>query len=456
MSDLTTGSIPRHLVRQALPMMLGMLFQTLYYLIDLWFVARLGDAAVAGVSAAGNVQFIVMALTQVLAVGTMALIAHAVGRRDMADASVVFNQSTTWALVCGALTLVLGYALGGRYLATVGSDPAVREAGMAYLRGYLPGLALQFAFVSMSSALRGVGVVRPGMLVQMLSVVLNIVFAPVLIAGWGTGRPLGTFGAGLATTLAIAGALLVMVGFFLRLDTGVRFDRALLRPQWPVLARLLKIGVPPGVEFALMFVFTGIVYYAIRGFGPVAQAGYGIGARVMQAIFLPAMAVSFAAAPLAGQNMGARHPERVRATFRWAASVGAGLMLALTLLCQWRPDWLILGITTEAPVVAVASDFLRTVSWNFAATGLLFTCSGLFQAMGNTIPSLVSSALRLVTFAGPVLWLSTRAGFQLAHVWWTSVITLTLQAALTWWLLQREFARRLPGLAAPAPAPTPA
>jgi Na+-driven multidrug efflux pump len=152
--------------------------------------------------------------------------------------------------------------------------------------------------------------------------------------------------------------------------------------------------------------------------------------------------------------MGARHPERVRATFRWAASVGAGLMLALTLLCQWRPDWLILGITTEAPVVAVASDFLRTVSWNFAATGLLFTCSGLFQAMGNTIPSLVSSALRLVTFAGPVLWLSTRAGFQLAHVWWTSVITLTLQAALTWWLLQREFARRLPGLAASAPAPT--
>jgi Na+-driven multidrug efflux pump len=153
-SDLTTGSIPRHLVRQALPMMLGMLFQTLYYLIDLWFVARLGDAAVAGVSAAGNVQFIVMALTQVLAVGTMALIAHAVGRRDMADATVVFNQSTTWALACGALTLVLGYALGGRYLATVGSDPAVREAGMAYLRGYLPGLALQFAFVSMSSALR--------------------------------------------------------------------------------------------------------------------------------------------------------------------------------------------------------------------------------------------------------------------------------------------------------------
>jgi len=452
-SDLTTGSIPRHLLKQALPMMLGMLFQTLYYLIDLWFVARLGDAAVAGVGAAGNVQFIVMALTQVLAVGTMALIAHAVGRRDLEDASVVFNQSTTWALACGALTLLAGYTLGDRYLATVGSDPAVREAGMGYLRGYLPGLALQFAFVSMSSALRGAGVVRPGMVVQMLSVVLNIVFAPILIAGWGTGRPLGTFGAGLSTTLAIAGALLVMVGYFARLDTGVRFDRALLRPRWAVLARLLRIGVPPGVEFALMFVFTGIVYYAIRGFGPVAQAGYGIGARVMQSIFLPAMAVSFAAAPLAGQNMGARHPERVRATFRWAAGTGAALMFALTLLCQWRPDWLILGITTEPPVVAVAADFLRTVSWNFVATGLLFTCSGMFQAMGNTIPSLVSSALRLLSFAAPVLWLSTRPGFQLAHVWWTSVITLALQAALTWWLLQREFARRLPALAAPAPTP---
>jgi hypothetical protein len=113
---LTTGSIPRHIVRLAVPMALGMIFQTLYYLVDLYFVARLGDAAVAGVSAAGNVQFIIMSFTQILGVSTMALIAHAVGRKDQPDANLLFNQSVLWAFVCGIGTLVIGYALCGRYM----------------------------------------------------------------------------------------------------------------------------------------------------------------------------------------------------------------------------------------------------------------------------------------------------------------------------------------------------
>ncbi|MFY7949061.1 MAG: MATE family efflux transporter, partial [Gemmatimonas sp.] len=172
MRDLTTGSIPAHLVRLALPMALGMIFQTLYYLVDLWFVTRLGDAAVAGVGSAGNVQFLVMALTQVLGVGTMPLIANAVGRKDRDDATLVFNQSVVWAAVCALLTLVLGYALSGPYMQAVGADAATREAGLSYLYWYLPGLALQFALVSTGAALRGTGIVKPTMIVQIVTVVL--------------------------------------------------------------------------------------------------------------------------------------------------------------------------------------------------------------------------------------------------------------------------------------------
>ncbi|HEX9894747.1 MAG TPA: MATE family efflux transporter [Gemmatimonadales bacterium] len=102
MHDLTEGSIARHLVRLAVPLAAGMVFQTLYYLVDIYFVAQLGDTAIAGVGAAGNVQFLVMALTQILGVGTMALIAHAVGRRDLPDANLIFNQS----LVLAAIALV--------------------------------------------------------------------------------------------------------------------------------------------------------------------------------------------------------------------------------------------------------------------------------------------------------------------------------------------------------------
>ena len=442
MNDLTTGSIPRHIVRLAVPMALGMIFQTLYYLVDLYFVARLGDAAVAGVSAAGNVQFIIMSFTQILGVSTMALIAHAVGRKDQPDANLVFNQSVLWAFVCGIGTLIGGYALCGRYMNALGSNADTIAAGTSYLRWYIPGLALQFALVSMGSALRGTGIVKPGMLVQMLTVVLNVVFAPILIAGWGTGRPLGVAGAGLASSLAIAIGVTVMLLYFIRLEPYVSFQRELLAVRTDVLARMLKIGVPPGAEFALMFLFTAVIYTAIKPFGAEAQAGYGIGSRVMQSLFLPAMAVAFSAAPMAGQNMGAGHLDRVRDTFTWAAIMGSMPMLLLTLLCQWRPDVLVQGFTQEAAVLAVATQFLGTISWNFVASGLLFTCGGMFQALGNTVPSLIASGTRLLTFAVPVWWLSHRAGFQIKQVWYLSVLTMTLQAAFALWLLRSELQRK--------------
>ncbi|MDZ4672886.1 MAG: MATE family efflux transporter, partial [Gemmatimonadota bacterium] len=195
MRDLTQGSISGHLIRLAAPIAAGMVFQTLYYLVDLYFVARLGDAAIAGVGAAGNVQFIVMALTQVLGVGAMVLIAHAVGRKDREDANLIFNQSLLLATLFAAITLVGGYLLSGWYVGTLAADAATADAGVTYLHWFLPGLALQFALVAMGSGLRGTGIVKPTMVVQMVSVVINAILAPILIAGWLTGRPMGVAGA---------------------------------------------------------------------------------------------------------------------------------------------------------------------------------------------------------------------------------------------------------------------
>lgn len=444
MVDLTKGSIAGHLVRLALPLAAGMVFQTLYYLVDLYFVAKLGDAAIAGVGAAGTLQFIIMALTQVLGVGTMALIAHAVGRRDGPDANLVFNQSLVLATLALLFTLLVGWATAGAFMRRIGADAATVAEGTRYLNWFLPGLALQFAMVTLGSALRGTGVVRPIMVTQVVTVAINALLAPVLITGWGTGRPLGTAGAGLATTIAMAIAVLVIWTYCSRVTMVVRLDRALLRPQPAVWARILKIGLPPGGEFALMFVFIGVVYYIIRPFGAEAQAGYGLGSRIMQAIFLPAMAMAFATAPLAGQNMGAKQPERVRETFRSAAWLGSGIMVVLTVLCQWRPAWLFTPFTTEAPVVAVGAEFLRVISWNFVAQGLIFTCSGMFQALGNTLPSLISGVSRLVLFVGPALWLAKRPGFTLHQLWLLSVATVTVQALMSLALLRRELSRRLP------------
>jgi putative MATE family efflux protein len=434
----------------AAPLAAGMIFQTLYYLVDLYFVARLGDAAIAGVGAAGNVQFIIMALTQVLGVGTMALIAQAVGRRDLPDASLVFNQSLVLAALCALVTFVGGYLLSPLYVAGLGADQATVAAGNTYLRWFLPGLALQFALVSLGSALRGTGVTRPTMIVQMTTVVINLVLAPVLIGGWLTGRPLGVAGAGLATTIAVAAGVAMMWAYFTRLEKLVGFDAAMIRPRLETWGRVLRIGLPTGGEFALMFVYIGVIYRVTRVFGAEAQAGFGIGARVNQAIFLPAMAIAFAASPIAGQNFGARQPGRVREAYRSALFMSLGVMLALTVVCEWRPEWFIERFTTEPRVVAVGAEYIRFVAFNFVATGIIFTCSGMFQALGHTIPGLVSSASRLATFAAPALWLSTRPGFSLRQLWTLSVATVTVQAIVSMWMVHREFRRRLDPLAVPA------
>lgn len=443
MKDLTQGSIAGHLISLAVPTAAGMLFQTLYYFVDLYFVAELGDAAVAGVSAAGNVMFIVLALTQVLGVGTVALISHAVGRKDQEDANLIFNQSLLIAFLCGVLVLVVGYGVAEPYLRSIAADQATIDQGRAYLYWFLPGMALQFALVAMSSALRGTGIVKPGMVVQVLTVLINTALAPVLIAGWGTGYAMGVAGAGLASTIAISVGIVLLSIYFRRLEKYVSFHPEQWQPRIAVWRRMLNIGLPAGGEFALMFLYTAITYWAIRDFGSAAQAGFGIGSRIMQGIFMPAMAIAFVVAPIAGQNYGARRLERVRETFRVASVQCVGVMLALMVLCQWQPEALVAFFTKDPEVIAVGALFLHLISWNFVMSGLVFTCSGLFQALGNTVPALLSSATRLVVYVVPLVWLTHQPNYQIEHVWYLSIAANVVQVIFSVTLLRKQMRLQL-------------
>jgi len=155
---------------------------------------------------------------------------------------------------------------------------------------------------------------------------------------------------------------------------------------------------------------------------------------------------------VAGQNFGAGRFDRVRETARTAAILSSALMLLVTLVCRWHPEWFIHVFTRAPDVVAVGAPYLRIVSWNFIATGLIFTCSGLFQALGNTWPSLLSSASRLLTFAVPVALLSRQPHFSLMQVWHLSVATVTLQAVTSLTLLVREMRRKLGPRTTPSPS----
>ena len=460
MQDLTSGSITRHLVKTTGFMLVMMVFQTVYFLVDLYWVGRLGTAAVAGVAVAGNLTFVVLAIGQMLGVGATTAVAHAAGRRDQAGAQHLFNQSLVLASATGALFLAVGLALRVPFATAMSADAATARLAAEYLLWFIPAMALQFPLGAMGAALRGTGVFRPTMLVSTASVVVNIVLAPFLILGWGTGRPLGVAGAAISSLVSIVFALAWMQYYFVARGAYLRFSAAHLRPSLPVWRRMLAVGLPAGFEFAMMALYQAVVYSVTRPFGAAAQAGFGIGLRVIQAGFMPVVALGIAVAPVAGQNFGAGLAHRVRATFRDAALLAAGVMAVFALLSHVAPAAMIRAFSRDPAVVAVGAEYLRIVSWNYVASGLIFVASSMFQAMGNTVPSLVASAARMALLVVPALALAQLPGFQLHWVWQLAVGTVYVQLAVSLWLLRREFARRLrfgeraaePAPAAPAPA----
>jgi putative MATE family efflux protein len=443
MQDLTTGPVTRHLLKTTSFMLVTMVFQTLYFLVDLYWVGRLGKEAVAGVAIAGNLTFIVLAITQMLGVGIATLVSHAAGQKDRDRALLVFNESLLLSVIVAAAFGAIGMATRVVYVNALAADPRTAELAADYLLWFIPAMSLQFGLVSMGAALRGTGNFKPGMVVQTATVILNIVLAPILIFGWGTGRPLGVAGAAISSLVAIAIGTVWLSFYFVGRNAYLRFVRSELKPDTALWRKILGIGLPAGAEFALVAVYLFIVYGISRPFGAAAQAGFGIGMRIIQAGFMPVVALGFAVAPVAGQNFGARHPQRVRDTFRSAALMAAGTMVLWTIACLVEGAAMVRVFSDDPQVVAVGAEYLRIVSWTFVASGVVFVSSSMFQAMGNTLPALMASFVRIVVVAVPAFLVSRLPGFALHWIWYLSVVAITVQLAITLLLLRREFHRRL-------------
>jgi putative MATE family efflux protein len=443
MQDLTTGSVTRHLLKTTGFMLVTMVFQTLYFLVDLYWVGRLGKEAVAAVSVSGNLTFVVLAATQMLSVGTTTLVSHASGRKDRERAIFAANQSQGLGIACGLIFFVVAMTFRDQYASVMGADARTQQLAGDYLRWFIPAMALQFPMVSMSAALRGTGNFKPGMIVQTSTVIVNIIMAPLLIFGVGTGRPLGVAGAAIASLIALVVGTAWLALYFRGTDAYLHFRPGEWKPHMREWADMLKVGLPAGAEFALMAVFLLVVYTVSRRFGSAAQAGFGIGLRVVQACFLPVVALGIAVAPVAGQNFGARHGDRVRETFRAGAAMAGGMMLGLALLCWFVPGPMIRAFSSDPQVIAVGAEYLRIGSFNFIASGIIFVASSMFQAMGNTVPPLITSFGRIALTAAVVLFLARMPEFELRWIWYLTATAIWIHLAANCLLLKREFRLRL-------------
>lgn len=454
MKDLTKDSISLHILAMAAPAAITMLVQAAHQVVTLHFVSAIGTDAVAGVSAAGNAGFIVAALAQIVNVGTVALVSHSAGRKDLRDIGVLLNQALVLSFVCALGTVLVICALAPLYMSSLSDDGAVIAMGASFLWWVSPGFALLFPMTVLGATFRGIGVVTAPLLIFTLTVVFDVAFAVVLIPGRGFIPALGVEGAGLASTLSIAVGLLLMLEYFRRTEPGIALRRKLWVPQFATWRRILALGLPAAAELTLMFVTMSVVYLVIREQGASAQAGFGIGFRVLQLLLLPGLAVSIALAPIAGQNFGARSFSRVREVFRTTVVLSTLIMLIVTFVVVWQPQALLRFFETDSASAETATSFLHAMSWTLVAQGFAYTCAFMFQALGNTMPALVSAMTRFVVFSVPAIWLSHQAGFRTEQVWYLLSASTAVQAIVSLCLLQIELKRKLQPSALEANNPT--
>jgi putative MATE family efflux protein len=441
LKDLTQGSVTGNLLRMSAFLMASMLGQALYLLADMYWVGRLGKESVAAVGLAANLMALTLALTQMMGVGTTTLISHAAGVHNQDRARLIFNQSFVLSIVGGGTLCLLAFLLRHAYCAALAASPETVRLGTAYLAWFVPALFLQFPLISMGAALRGAGVVKPTVVILVLTVLLNLVLAPILIFGWGTGHAFGVRGAAMATFFALLLGVAGMFGYFVFREKYLAFDTSGMRPDFPLWREMFGIGLPAGAELGILGVYLIVVYASLRHFGAAAQGGFAIGARIMQSLILPAVAVGMANAPIVGQNFSAKHAARVRESFWAACAVGSVVMLLLTALCQAKPAAIVSLFSKQEDVVAVASGYLRLISTTFVATGLIFACTSVFQGLGNTRPPFVSSIIRLFVFTVPVLLLLRRLTLQ--DIWLISAGSIWIQAAANLWFLRKELRAKL-------------
>lgn len=442
--DMTTGSVRGHVVRMMLFVLTGMAVQTLYGLVDIYWVGRLGKQAVAAVALSSNLMFVSLSVTQMMSVGCVALVSQATGRKNHAEVQRLFNQAQSLSTMAGVVFLAATFALRTTYAEQLAGDPETAALASTFLTWFLPALALQFTMVGLASSLRGIGNMKPGLVAQTASVMLNMVLAPILVFGWASGHPLGVAGAAIATLVATSAAVIGLMIYLLRGKTFLRLRLADWRPDFTVWKAMIAIGLPAGAEFFLTALTLGVVYVVTRPFGAQAQAGFGIGSRLMQAGFMPAVAISFSVAAVVGQNFGSRSFARVHEARRQSTLLVIGFMAFFTLLCQLASRPMISAFSADPDVVAAGVDYLGTVSWGYVLSGMVFVSAGLFQGIGNTWPSLGASALRAVCFVAPVLLASRAPGFTMRMIWLLSMGAVVVQFAAQQLLLRRELTRRAP------------
>ncbi len=428
-ASLTEGPIFPTLVRLAMPIVLAQFLQTIYNVVDTFWVGRLGADAVAAITLSFPIIIVLLSLAGGLTIGGTALVAQYTGARQPEKAGEVAAQSLLAILVVSVVLGVVGVALAGPLLRLVGATDSVLPMAKTYLVIFMSGVGFVFLSFAYSSILRGVGDTMTPLKLRAVATAINIILDPILIFGWLGFPAMGIAGAALATVIALGiegiwGLLIMLRGI-----EGLRVRKESFRPNWPVIKEIFRIGSPAALEMTAGTMGLSLLTAIVALAGMHAVAAFGIGMRVQSLVLLPAFGAGMAATTLVGQNLGAGKPERAERTAWVATAATAGAMMVFGLIGLAFPRFFI-GIFNDHPdVLHYGAAYMQIAGPAFGLIGVRIILSSAFRGAGDTLPAMVLSIVLVLALEVPLAYLfSQTLGWGPNGIWWGTLIAATVGA----------------------------
>lgn len=409
----------RALFSLAVPIVFANLLQTAYQLIDTFWVGRLGASAVAAVSLSFPVIFFLISLGLGLAVAGTILVAQYQGRGDTAMVNRVSAQALIGVVAISLVLAVLGFIGARGVVAFLGAAEDVLPLATLYLRVSFVGLPFLFAYVIFQSLMRGVGDARTPLLIVTGTVALNFVLDPLFILGWGPVPGMGVSGAALATVITQGLAAIVGLAMLFSGGYGIRLVRAHLVPDFALIWRLLKLGLPAAVEQSTRALGLMLMTVLVAGFGTITLAAYGIGTRMLSFVIIPALGLSQASSALIGQNIGAQRIDRAEHTAWLSAAIGFVLLSLVGVLTFIFARPIVALFVPDAPaVIETGSLFVRITALAYGVIGAQIVLTGAFRGSGNTLIAMAIALVSQWMLQFPIAWLlAERSGLGATGIW---------------------------------------
>jgi len=428
--DMTTGSIPRHLVAFSLPMLAGNALQTAYSFINAIWVGRfLGKTALAAVTVSFPIVFVLMALGAGLTLATNILVSQEYGGQNFAGVRRVVQNSTALLTVLALALVAAGEFFAGHILRAMGTPPDVFGPAVAYLRIFFLSMIPSFWLFLTRAMLLGIGDSTTPLSFLSVSVLLTAILDPVLMFGWLGFPALGLNGTAWAAVIAQTTGLWLLVVHLKNKRSPVRPSLGLSGFHLPTTAVTVRIGIPSAVQQSLVSLGMVFVTGIVNSFGEDATAAFGVGSRIDQLAFMPAMTLSMAVATVAGQNIGARRYERIREIFWWGCLISCGITLCVSALAVSAPGHLASIFTTDAAVIGLATRYLRIVGSCYGFFAVMFISNGIINGAGHTLVTTAFSLVSLWVVRVPVAYVLSRRMGGVEGVWYAMGLSFFISMA---------------------------